>query len=69
MIAELFKSEGFDGIAYKSAFGDDGYNIALFDIADGNLTYCNCYKVTVAKYSFKEEDNPYWVDTDSKSRR
>lgn len=69
VIAELFKSEGFDGIAYKSAFGDDGYNIALFDIADANLTYCNLYKVTVAKYSFKEADNPYWVDTDSKSKR
>ena len=68
VIAELFKSEGFDGIAYKSAFGDDGYNIALFDIADAELTYCNLCKVTAAEYSFKEEDNPYWVDPDGKTK-
>ena len=68
VIAELFKSEGFDGIAYKSAFGDDGYNIALFDIVDAELTYCNLYKVTAAKYLFKEEDDPYWVNTDGKTK-
>ena len=34
MIAELFKSERYDGIAYKSTFDDDGYNVALFDLAD-----------------------------------
>jgi RES domain len=31
-IAELFRSEGYDGVAYKSAFGEDAYSIALFDI-------------------------------------
>ena len=68
VIAELFKSEGFDGIAYKSAFGNDGYNIALFDIADADLANCSLYKVTDAMYSFREEDNPYWVDTDGETR-
>jgi RES domain-containing protein len=32
ILAELFRSEGYDGLAYKSAFGEVGYNIALFDI-------------------------------------
>ena len=40
VIAELFKTNGCDGIAYKSAFGDDGYNIALFNLADAELTAC-----------------------------
>ncbi len=64
VIAELFKSEGFDGIAYKSAFGDDGYNIALFNVDDAELTHCGLYKVTTAKYSFSEEDSPYWIVSD-----
>jgi RES domain-containing protein len=31
LIAELFRQNGFDGIAYRSAFGP-GHNIALFDL-------------------------------------
>src|SRR5262249_30685866 len=30
-IAELFRSNGYDGIEYKSAFGTDAFSIALFD--------------------------------------
>ena len=36
IIAELFKAEGFDGIAYRSALGT-GYNVALFDIDTAKL--------------------------------
>ncbi len=68
VIAELFKSEGYDGIAYKSAFSDDGLNFALFNLADAELTWCNLYKVTSAEYSFKEDDNPYWIDVDGKTK-
>lgn len=32
---ELFKSQGFDGIAYRSALGE-GENIALFDLASAD---------------------------------
>ncbi|MEX6396516.1 RES family NAD+ phosphorylase [Providencia hangzhouensis] len=28
ILAELFRSAGYDAIAYKSHFGDEGYNIA-----------------------------------------
>jgi hypothetical protein len=36
IIAELFRSLGFDGVAYKSAFGEDGFNVALFDLGSAN---------------------------------
>jgi hypothetical protein len=32
IIAELFKSKGFDGIWYKSLLSDDGCNLALFNL-------------------------------------
>ena len=62
VIAELFKNNGFDGIAYKSVFGDDGYNLALFDLADAELTNGCLYQVKDIDLSFEQIDNPYWVD-------
>ena len=29
IIAEAFKLHGYDGIAYKSSYGEDGFNVAL----------------------------------------
>ena len=64
VIAELFKSEGYGGIAYRSAFGEDGYNIVLFDTDDANLTSCGLFEVKSLEFSFKEADNLYWVKED-----
>jgi hypothetical protein len=64
IIAELFKSEGYDGIAYKSAFGEDGYNIALFNIDDAKLVSCILHEVRAAQFTFQQKDNPYWVEED-----
>jgi len=33
-IAEVFRSDGYDGIIYRSRFGKDGKNVALFSISD-----------------------------------
>ena len=60
VIAELFKSEGCDGLAYKSAFGDDGYNIALFDPADAELTSCTLFEVKSLEFQFEQNDT-YWI--------
>ena len=68
VIAELFKNNGFDGIAYKSVFGDDGYNLALFDLADAELTNCCLYQVKDIDLSFKQIDNPYWVEADGRTK-
>ena len=67
MLAELFKTEGFDGISYKSAFGDDGYNIALFNLDDAELTSCRLHDVTSVEFSFEQSGSPYWV-TDGGAR-
>lgn len=60
IIAELFKSNGFDGIAYRSSFGL-GHNIALFDIDAAILINCFLYEVEKLKYIFKEIANPYFI--------
>lgn len=64
VIAELFKNEGFDGIAYKSAFGKRGYNIALFDPADAEITSCTLYTAKSLKFRFEQSSNPYSVEED-----
>ena len=64
VIAELFKREGCDGIAYKSAFGEEGYNIVLFDPADAELTSCTLFEAKSLEFSFEQTDNPYWIEKD-----
>ena len=64
VIAELFKNEGCDGIAYKSAFGKKGYNIVLFNPADAELTGCALFEAKSLKFRFEQSDNPYWVAKD-----
>ena len=43
VIAEYLKSEKFDGIKDKGAFGD-GYNIALFDFNAVEMTHCSLFR-------------------------
>jgi hypothetical protein len=61
ILAELFKKEGFEAIAYKSNFDEDGFNIALFDINAADLINCALYKVTDLDIKFSQQDNPYFV--------
>lgn len=66
VIAELFKSEGFDGIAYRSAFGG-GYSIVLFDLDAADLVSCTLYELKEIKYDFRETGPSYSV-TEQKPR-
>lgn len=67
VLAELFKSEGYDGVVYKSAFGKKGYNIALFDVHAADLINCTLYKVKSVQYDFRQDGNTYFLpSTDSK---
>lgn len=61
IIAELFKRAGFGGVAYKSKFGEDGYNIALFDIDAAVMINCGLYEVDKINMEFSQQDNPYFV--------
>lgn len=69
VIAELFHSEGYDGITYKSIFGDDGYNVALFNLEDAELDSCCLCEAKSLQFSFKQVDNPYWIDKDGRKNR
>jgi hypothetical protein len=66
MIAEVFKSKGFDGLAYQSAFqepGEQGHNIVLFDTRSARLINCSLVKVTRLTLSFEEAGQPYFVSS------
>jgi hypothetical protein len=52
IIAEFFKSEGFDGIAYKSSLSS-GANIVLFNLKMADLIWCTHYEVTNINLDFK----------------
>ncbi len=58
ILAELFKSQGFDGIGYKSSLTDDGYNLALFDLDAATMIDCQLF--TAKKITFKfSESSPH----------
>lgn len=76
ILAELFRSVGYDGIAYKSNFdGNHGFNIALFSLDCVNIIDCDVYKVNNINVNFEkisslddEGINSYNVDSQSKFR-
>jgi len=58
IIAELFKSEGFDGVAYRSSLGG-GHNIALFDLEAAELI--NGFLFELESICFKFTEVPPFV--------
>ena len=57
ILAELFKNEGYDGIAYKSAFGDNGLNIVLFDLDDAEFRSCALFRTKSLDFQFEQDEN------------
>lgn len=62
IIAELIKSLGYDGIAYKSSLAD-GHNITLFDLDAATISERNIYKVKQVNFGFDSVENKYTHDT------
>jgi len=58
IIAELFKANNFDGVAYRSSLGD-GHNVALFDLDIAKLVSCFLFQVKSIEFEFHESANPY----------
>ena len=58
ILAELFKKAGYDSIVYRSNFGEDGYNIALFDIEAAKLINCCLFQVKGVDVKFYQAGNP-----------
>lgn len=61
ILAEIFKNSGFDGVAYQSAFGADGYNVALFDPNAAKLRTCDLYEIADVSFRYKEAGNKYYA--------
>ena len=61
ILAEIFRREGFGGVAYKSNFDEAGFNIAIFDINAADLINCGLFRVDGVKLDFTEADNPYFL--------
>lgn len=61
IIAESFVGQDFDGIAYKSALSENGYNVALFDVNAAEFRSCQLFNVTRAEYEFEECANPWFL--------
>jgi hypothetical protein len=69
ILVELFRDEGFDGVVYRSAFGEQSFNIALFDLECAELRACELYEATSVKMNFRERDGPYWVRRSQPKRK
>ena len=44
ILAELFRSNGYDALTYKSNFGEHGYNVVVFDTNDAEPINCDPFK-------------------------
>jgi hypothetical protein len=65
IIAELFRQEGYDGVAYKSAFGDDGHSVALFDMDDARQLNGMLHRVEAIEFKFgKNPLDEYFIEED-----
>lgn len=60
IVAEQFKVNGFDGVAYRSALGT-GHNIVLFDVDAARLINCSLHELKGITFDFRECANPYFV--------
>lgn len=60
ILAEFFRSEGFDGVCFKSSLGQ-GYNYILFSLTDAELVNCTVMEAKSVSYSFEECANRYYV--------
>jgi hypothetical protein len=61
IIAEALRLQGYDGVAYKSGYGENGLNIALFDINAAELRSCGLHTVGKMQVELRMADNPYYV--------
>ncbi|MNU03148.1 hypothetical protein D3C72_2470700 [compost metagenome] len=48
---------------YKSTFGEDGFNLALFDLDVADLVSCGLFEAEAIQATFKQADDFYHVPT------
>jgi RES domain-containing protein len=65
VLAEFFRENGLDGIAYGSSLGQ-GHNLALFEIGAAAPVNCTLVQIDSVKLDFSITCNPYFVRDESK---
>ena len=60
IIAEFFKNNGFDGVAYRSSL-DKGHNIVLFDLNVADLINCTLHETREISFKFNQSSNTYFI--------
>jgi RES domain len=60
VLSECFRTNGFDGVMYKSRLGP-GHNVAIFDLNALEVGNCQLYSVDGVQYKVSEAGNPYFI--------
>jgi RES domain-containing protein len=60
VLAEFFRSQGLDGIGYRSSVGK-GSNIVFFDLNAAEVVACGLSQVSSVKFTSIEASNPYFI--------
>jgi hypothetical protein len=60
VIAEFFRENGLDGVAYRSSLGE-GHNLALFDTEAAAVVKCGLVEIRGVKLDLSPVGNPYFV--------
>jgi RES domain-containing protein len=60
IMAEFFRQNGFDGVAYRSSLGP-GHNIALFELDAADVINCSLVRITGLTLEYSEAANPYVI--------
>lgn len=72
ILAELFRNAGYDGLVYRSQFGDNeekgmkGYNVVLFNCDDADAINCAPYEVRKVEIVASEYGNRWFSTKHSK---
>jgi len=65
-LSEIIKTNGYDGIAYKSSVSEKGHNICLFYPDKAKCIGCNMFKINKVKYEFEQSGNPVTLSEDNR---
>jgi hypothetical protein len=61
ILAELLRDAGYEAVIYRSQFGEEGYNVTLFDVDDGALISCAPYRVTRIEVNSEQIGNKWFL--------
>jgi hypothetical protein len=60
VIAEVFADAGFDGVAYGSALGKEGVNVALFDLSAAEVTTTQLHLIDGFQIAYSAIGNTWY---------